>query len=362
MKKIFLTLAFIFSLVSLSSCFLFGTTTIHPDMVEYTEAEVLNAACEKYSITSWIFTSEAIIGESYITEDGDFTLNLYDDRINTDFVGADNIEKAFSSFAGKNGGHDIQGRYRYFLCYYALGISSDGSLKFVFYNTNIHKESNIEDTIGSSNYTHDILPSEITEELFSAPSNWFDMTVFLNKIKNISQRGLIFSRENLTVRRYGNFKGFLEIEFYKENEKIVYDFYYTKDENKPESRRLVYSSSDRYGVIYNYYGADISQHFNISQTVSQSSNDSNIMELWGYVQTKPIDGTVLYSDIGYRATYHVMFGDNITTNVSNDNIYDTLSFDKGYGIEKIDGVNHIETAKFTIYDYYIFYEKNNIAE
>ncbi len=31
-------------------------------------------------------------------------------------------------------------------------------------------------------------------------------------------------------------------------------------------------------------------------------------------------------------------------------------------MEKIDGVNHVETAKFIISDFYIFYEKNSVND
>jgi hypothetical protein len=41
------------------------------------------------------------------------------------------------------------------------------------------------------------------------------------------------------------------MEFYKENGNIVFDLYNDKDEfDGEDDRRLVYSTSDRYGVIY----------------------------------------------------------------------------------------------------------------
>ena len=56
MKKLFAMLLVFLTASVLSSCFLFGGVTQHPDMVEYTEDEILKVAKEKYGITEWIFT------------------------------------------------------------------------------------------------------------------------------------------------------------------------------------------------------------------------------------------------------------------------------------------------------------------
>ena len=86
------------------------------------------------------------------------------------------------------------------------------------------------------------------------------------------------------------------------------------------------------------------------------------MVLWGCVETKGIDGRVLYSNVSYRAEYQVLRDGKIITHESTDSVTDKLNFEKGYGIDKIDGVDHTETAKFTVYDFYIFYEKNTETE
>ena len=71
MNRILTLILIIVSLFTLSSCFLFGWTTtypgmvtIHPDMVEYTEDELLGVAKDKYSVTEWIFTDAEIHEES----------------------------------------------------------------------------------------------------------------------------------------------------------------------------------------------------------------------------------------------------------------------------------------------------------
>lgn len=47
MKKLFALLLALAALCMLSSCFPFGSAADHPDMVEYTEDEVLEVAKEK---------------------------------------------------------------------------------------------------------------------------------------------------------------------------------------------------------------------------------------------------------------------------------------------------------------------------
>ena len=363
MKKIVTLLLAILSLFALSSCFLFGDMTTHPDMVEYTEGEVLEVAKEKYGITEWIFTGTEIRGKASYDAEDVFTLafygSLYNDQFSTEFVNGDNIEAAMKAFAGKNGNHDVQGMYSAFLCYVALGKCADGSLKFVYYNTNIHKDAKIDETIGASDYTFEVLPTEITNELFSVDPKWTSMQLFLNDYKDGHPRGFYYSGERLTRRRNAKYNGYIEFEFYKEKGEVVYDIYYTKDEEKPEERRLIYSTSDRYGVIYNYYGLDKSEYFDITQTVEQSTEDEGCMSLKAHVKAKEIDGTVLYSQFLYSAEYYIQRdGKAVLHGTTNETVIDEPEFMCGWMLDKIDGIDHAETAKFYFSRFYIFYEKN----
>ena len=360
MKKALAFLLIISTMLTLSSCFLFGRVTTYPDMVEYTEAEVLEVAKEKYQIVRWVFTSEEIMGDASYDEEGEFCLTFFDEgRFSTEPTGGDNIEAAFTSFAGKNGNHDIQGRYSIFLCYVALGKCADGSLKFVYYNINIHKDAKIADTIGASDYTPEVLPWEITDDLFTAPREWTGMGTFLNKYKESNPRGFYYSGERLTIRRRVKYDDYVELEFYKEGGEVVYDVYYIEDQDEPTERRLVYSTSDRYGVIYNYYGLDKSLYFDITTTVTQSTEQESCMSLHAKVEAKEIDGVVLYSRFSYSAEYYVERDEGpILHGSSNETVIDDLSFECGWMIDKIDGISHEETAKFYLKNFYIFYLKN----
>ena len=57
-----------------------------------------------------------------------------------------------------------------------------------------------------------------------------------------------------------------------------------------------------------------------------------------------------------------MHNGKITSMVKNDQINNQTTINQSYQIDKIEGVDHTETAKFTVYDYYILYEKNIEAE
>ena len=356
MKKMVLLFPILLITFTFSSCFLFGKTTTYPDMVEYAEDEVLLIAQEKYGITEWVFTGEEIHGEAWYDAEGGFCL---EEDFVTDFVNADNVEHAMTAFAGKNGGHDIQGRYRYFLCYVALGKGADGSLRFVYYNTNIHKDAEIAATIGASDYALELSPEDIVDSLFIAPANWGAMTRYLNDYKNIDPSELDYSGERLRMMRHERYGGISYIEFYKENGKVVFDLYHDEREYDGEERRLVYSTSDRYGVIYDYYGLDKSEYFDITTTVTQSTEQESCMSLKALVKAKEIDGTVLYSRFSCSAEYYVLREDGpILHGTANETVTDKLELERGWMLDKIDGIDHAQTAKFYLSRFYIFYEKN----
>lgn len=263
------------------------------------------------------------------------------------------------AFAGKNGNHDVQGQYSRFLCCIALGRCADGTLKFVYYNTNINKDAEIADTIGASDYTFDVSPTEITNELFTVDPQWTSMQLFLNDCKDARPRGFIYSGERLIRRREQTTYSYADFEFYKEAGKVVYDIYYIKDEEKPQERRLVYSTSDRYGVIYNYYGLDKSEYFDIITTVTQSTEQESCVTLKARVSAREINGTVLYSRLLYSAEYYVPRENGpILRSTSSETVVDKLSFECGWMLDKINGIDHTETAKFNLSKFYIFYEMN----
>ena len=331
----------------------------YPDMVEYDKTEVLDLAKAKYGIKSFVFTDEELHGEKHYDENDGVSVSLYTKKFGTDFINGDNIEAAFTSFAGKNGNHDIQGMFRYFLCYVALGVSEDGQAKFIYYNLNLDKDAEIADTIGCSDYPYDILPTEITDELLTPPQNGSAMQAYMSKIKGYYTdilTGLSFSGDRLSYG-YGERAHWHEyLEFYRENGRIVYDLIYIADTEEGEPN-LIYSTSDRYGVIYNYYGIDKSAYVEVEYTVERSNEDSALDVLSGTVKIKPLDGTIIYSELHVRASYNVLRDGTVTTYDDHSIYTNVTEVEKSFLIERIDGVNHNESAIIDCFDFYILYEK-----
>lgn len=359
MKKFLCLLVFIIVSLLMSSCFFFEKSTVHPDMVEYSFEEVLDSAKEKYQVKRWIFQDkyQNITGEFIKKEDGTFEIVDYSLQFATKFTNGDNIENAFTAFAGKNGGHDVQGTYSHFLCYIALAECEDGSLKYIYYNTNIHKSKQLADTIGASDYTFEVSPLEIKDEIFVTQDNFVQMNSYLNKrFTKKKPTNYTYSGEKLMLCYHEGYSARVELEFYKENEKIVFDIYY-KEDYKQSDRQLIYSTSEKYGVIFDYYGFDKSKYFDVSYTVTQSTEDENCMLLKGYVKLKETEGTLLYSRIQTQATFNILFLDNLTTREKKETEFNNAEFEKRYLIEKIEGIDHISSATFTVSDFYILYEK-----
>ena len=171
------------------------------------------------------------------------------------------------------------------------------------------------------------------------------MRNFLNEFKGANSRGFVYSGERLTMRRMESYYSYVVTEFYKEDGKVVCDLYYLQDEGTPEeSKILFYSTSDRYEVIYNCYGDDVTDHFDISQTVEQSTKDENMMLLKGHAELKELPGTVVYTQIKYRAEYSIVHNDKITSMVKNDQVNIQTTINQSYLIDKIEGVDHTQTA------------------
>ena len=355
MKKIISVILLGISVIMLSACFRY---TNYPDMVEYSEDEVLQAVKTKYNVTNFIFTGCKFHGETTTDSNGNFTLKNYHSQFSHDFVNADNIETALTSFAGKNGGLDIQAIFADFLAYVALGKCSDNTYKYFYYNTNIKKDAKIEDTIGASDYTFDVLPDEINKEAFDIPSDWKSMKTYLNGIfHEISPESFTFSGNRLKYyQSFDSTRQIKEFEFYRENGKIVFDLYYTEDKKVNDQRRLVFSSSEEYGVIYNYYGIDKTKYFDVSFSVEEGPENSHTMLLNGQATLKEVPGESLYSCVIYRVTYMRNYGGSITEFSESEKLTDTTSINKSWSIVKIDGIDQVGTSSFAVTNFYIFYK------
>lgn len=352
MKKAFLLLSIIICFLSLSSC---RDYTTFPDMVEYTQEEILAIAKDKYQIESFLFTENEFHGDVNVDTNGNLQINSYGD-FNDNFLNGNNISAALTAFAGKNGDSTIQKQYKNFLCYVALGLNTDGEAKFIYYNTNIHKDAVQIDTIGMSDYPFEILPNEINKETFSSLSAWGDMHTYMNK-RFASKANYDYSKNRLTAYYVDKYESRIELSYYIENEELTYDLFYLKKDQAP---LLVYSSSERYGVIYKRSEADIQTYVDTQYTVMQSTDQTNCEVLYGTATIKEIfSGTLLYSEISVRAYYKVLIEGVVLNRTVIQRYFDTNEVTIEIEMDKIKGINHHTTASIAVGDFYIFYEKSS---
>ncbi len=335
--------------------------TEFPDMVEYDEETVLETAKAKYGIDHFIYTSDQLHGK-VDKSDGVKIEYLLHDSYSTEFINPSDTDSALTAFAGKNGNHDIQGMYNYFLCYIALGITEDGNAKFIYYNTNIHKDAELADTIGASDYPYDILPSDITDGIYQVNGNWLAMNTFLNKVKG---KGYRYTEQRLTksFESDSGGRGLVDVVYYRENDKVAYDIYYSEPVNgeydKYEEASLIYSTSERYGVLYYYYGFDKTEYFDIEFKVEPSTEDESCDLIKGTVGIKDFGRRVVYSQLSTKIEYYVLKDDGTPilhgTTKGPERYTDTIT--QGVLAERIEGVDHSESATFELTRFYVLYEK-----
>ena len=174
MKKIISIFSILILIIFLTSC---PGRTVYPNMVKYDEEVILDAVKEKYDVEEFIMTGAEFHGAiSKYSEDDELKIYFYkEQKFSAEFINPDNLAKALRAFAGENGGHYIQMNYMDFICYVAIGRCEDNTYKFFYYNTNIDKDEEISNTIGSSDYNLDFLPKDITKENLNIDPNWASM-------------------------------------------------------------------------------------------------------------------------------------------------------------------------------------------
>lgn len=338
-KKGLCFILILFASLIFSSCF---TSKIYPNMVEYSKEKVLDIAKEKYQIQSFIFDDQKLHNH-YATKEEFMNSALR-------FVNPDNLEVCFSSFAGKNGGHDIQGMYSNFVAYYALGITQNNEAKFIFYNVNLDKDANIIDTIGCSDYPYDVLPNEIPKDMTTlfAPIPYDKLRIELfQKFQSIAIYELRYTEQRLSIQ----YREYKYMEFYKEDGNLVYD-YYTYDSNRKEWI-LKYSSSPCYGILYKEYGKDDSALFDISYSIQEYDKGLDRLEAKVQIKEKSIPGEILYSNFNTRISYKI-FKDSKVYDYE-DTIRSEKTLEHSCLIQKIDGITHQDTTTVLVSDYYILY-------
>lgn len=357
---------FVLSLI-LTSCF--GTSTKFPDMVEYSEQEVLEVAKEKYNIQKFYYTGLEV-RKSYNPVDG-FSYDNYDCLgIFNNIKNPDNIEKALTSFAGKNGGHDIQGMYRYFACYIALCEDGNGDTKFVYYNTNINKNEQIADTIGSSDYPYDLHPSKINTKFIDEITMDSLRINFKKQYHDeISIKGILYCFDTPTIVTSLNYSYYTYLVQFYEEDKVVFDIFritvsdvYNYDiiNQNITSKELIYSTSNKYEIHFAKYGVNPNDFFDINFTVEQSTEANNLDLISGTITVKDVGKEVVNYSFNYTISYKVKDEDGkLIIRESTKGSSELKNNRFGLLIDKIDGHNHKQSTNVTISSFYIIYKNND---
>lgn len=337
---------FVFTL-TLASCI---STSKYPNMVEYSEDYVLDIAESKYDISEFIVKGLKLHGV-YESQKNN---TIYE---SIKLIDPENLESAMTSFAGVEGGKPIQAEFHNFLSYYAIAKTNNDEVLFIYYNLNLDKKAPIYHILASSKYPYDVLPTEVSKSIFSSTSNVRLNNAFISIFVDSGRsEAFDYSRENLSItgypsRQYSN----TYMEFYKEDESVVFDFYHIDE----ESDNLIYSSSKRYGLIWNAPGVDISKYFEVTKEVSPSQEDTtcDLLKATIKLNEDAINGTVIFSYMSSYFEYKRLNEEGkIISDIDKEGHNYTKEIKISMLIERIEGINHSETTVVKPNSCFILYE------
>ena len=365
MKKLVILIVLFSLSFMLVSCF--DKSTVYPDMVEYSETEILEAAKDKYNINSFLYTSYRVDkNERASTE---FNYNNYScNGIFSNLKNPDNLKKALTSFAGKNGGRQVQSHYSLFACYLALGIDNNNKPKFIYYNTNINKNEQIVDTIGSSDYPYELSPLKINTK-FMDEIKWNSLRVNFKEqyYDKISIKGLLYCFEKPTIiTSLHSTKGLYLVQFYEENDKTVFDIFRVtlRDDFRIDnlnqyitSQELIYSTSNNYECYYTEYGVDYNDFFDINFTVEQSTEADCFDLISGTITPKDVGKEVVHYSFTFKVTYLINNNGKVTETSDIRGKSELINNRYGLLIDKIEGYDHKYSTKVSLVTFSIIYKR-----
>ena len=365
MKKLVILIVLFSLSFMLVSCF--EKPTVYPDMVEYSESEILEVAKSKYNIKSFYYTGYRV--DKTQTNLDQFSYNNYCcNGIFNNLKNPNNLKKALTSFAGKNGGKQVQGHYSFFACYMALGIDENNKAKFIFYNTNINKNEKIEDTIGSSDYPFELSPSRINTR-FMDEITWDALRINFKKQYNekISIQGLLYCFDKATIiTSLHSRDGIYLVQFYEESEKVVFDIFRItlRDDYRIDninqyitSQELIYSTSNNYECYYTKYGVSSSDFFDINFSVEQSNEANNLDLISGTITPKDVGKEVVNYSFSYRISYLINKDGKIIEISVLKGSSELINNRFGLLIDKIEGYDHKDSTSVSIVSFSIIYKK-----
>ena len=302
-------------------------------VVTYSNNKVLEVIERKYGVVSYIFTDE-----EYSKTNG---------KYGSEIVDGDNIDAVFSSYAGeKRDGFD---------CYIALGRCNDETYKYFYYNTTLKKNDDIAKTVGASKYALSVAPDEVDDALFDTDEYWpFSGKVRLSALKGGNYTSYQYDRTKLTRVVTYSASNSLLVEFYKEDNNVVYDAYDLEENNK----KLMFSTSNKYGTISKLSNKNGYLNIELEFTANGSSTT-----LHGRVSPNNVPSKVIYSKVSLTFTYLTNYENTETTlSISKSarfyTLYDSFVFDKEFvTLDKYPIDTYREHCSFEADLIYILYEK-----
>ena len=302
-------------------------------VVTYSNNTVLEVIERKYGVVSYIFTDE-----EYSKTNG---------KYGSEIVDGDNIEAVFSSYAGaKRDGFD---------CYIALGRCNDETYKYFYYNTTLKKSDDIAKTVGASKYTLSVAPDEIDDAIFDTDEYWpFFGKANIKYLKGGNYTCYQYNRTKLTRVITYSASNSLQVEFYKEDNKVVYDAYDLEENNK----KLMFSTSNKYGTISKHSNKNGYLNIELEFTANGSSTT-----IHGRVSPNNVPSKIIYSKVNLTFTYLTNY-ENTETSLSISKsatfytLYDSFVFDKEFvTLDKYPIETYRGQCSFEADLIYILYEK-----
>ena len=302
-------------------------------VVTYSNNKVLEVIERKYGVVSYVFTDE-----EYSKTNG---------KYGSEIVDGDNIDAVFSSYAGeKRDGFD---------CYIALGRCNDETYKYFYYNTILKKSDDIAKTVGASKYALSVAPDEVDDAIFDTDEYWpFSGSARLSALKGGNHTSYQYDGTKLTRVIPYSASNSLQVEFYKEDNKVVYDAYDIKENNK----KLKFSTSNKYGTISKR--SNKNGYLNIELEFIANGSSTTIH---GRVSPNNVPSKIVYSKVSLTFTYLTNYENTETTlSISKSatfyNLYDSFVFDKTFvTLDKYPIDTYREQCSFEADLIYILYEK-----
>lgn len=200
-----------------------------------------------------------------------------------------------------------------------------------------------------------VTPDEIDDAIFDTDEYWpFCRKVKLSDLKGGDHTSYQYNGTRLTRVVTYSASNSLQVEFYKEDSKVVYDAYDLEENNK----KLMFSTSNKYGTI----SKRSNKNGYLNLELEFTAKDSSTTISW-HVSPNNVPSKIIYSEVDLTFTYITNYENTETTlSISKRqtfyDLYDSFVFDKEFvTLDKYPIETYREQCSFEADLIYILYEK-----